>query len=89
MYEHELKKFIQSILEDTIFQSELRECLVQTIDCTKIYESEEPLTVDAFFALTHYAAGEEDISVKEWQYFSNCFDGRCQYGIDQKMKCIM
>ena len=51
MYDHELKTFIQAILTDTISPSQLLERLIHTIDWTKIYESEDQLTTDAFFAL--------------------------------------
>lgn len=89
MYDHELKTFIQAILTDTISPRQLLEGLIHTIDWTKIYESENQLTTDAFFALKHYATGEEDISDIEWTYFINCLDGKCQYNMDQKMKIIM
>lgn len=84
MYDHELKTFIQAILTDTISPSQLTERLIHTIDWTKIYESEDQLTTGAFFALKHYATGEEDTSDIEWKYFINCFDGKCKYDMDQK-----
>lgn len=89
MYHNELNTFIHAVVQGTMPKNELLARLVDTIDCTAVYESENQLTSDAFFALMHYATGEEHIKPIEWAYFIDCFEGRCVYNLEQKKKLLI
>ena len=84
-YYSELIKIINGILEGKYEKNYLEECLIDTFDCVKIYDSEDELLTDAFFTLTHYASGEEDIDEKEWRFLLDCLLGTREYSINEKM----
>ena len=64
----------------------LADALAKSVDCTKIYESEDRLAADAYFSLLHYAAGEEEIPPAEWEYFLDCLNGDREYRLEDKLK---
>lgn len=82
MYYNELRMIIESVVERTIDRYIVMAYLKNTFDWEKVYDSEDLLVTDSFFALTHYAGGEEDISEKEWLY---CLEGRREYNIEEKI----
>jgi hypothetical protein len=76
--------------EVVVYDSLVSEELLQWTrpDCEKIYDSNEEVVTDAFFALKHYASGEEDVGEDEWLYFLECLTGRREYNMEEKMSII-
>ena len=89
MYYKELIKIIEKVLNEEIDKENLEECLIDSLDCEKIYESDDKLLTDAFFSLKHYASGEEEFSKNEWLYFKACLQGERKYNVDEKMRITM
>lgn len=88
MYYKELEALIRAVLNKTMSISEISKCIMSDFDCLSIYESEDQLVTDAFFALKHFVSGEENIREIEWIYFIKCFEGQCEYNLEQKMKFL-
>ena len=88
MYRNEIRKVIEKVLKGDINKHILMEYLINNFDCEKIYDSNEEVVTDAFFALKHYASGEEDVCEDEWLYFLECLTGRREYNMEEKMSII-
>ena len=86
MYYEELKSLIGAVLRQGLRGEALADELAKSVDCTKIYESEDRLATDAYFSLLHYAAGEEEIPPAEWEYFLDCLNGDREYNLEDKLK---
>ena len=86
MYYEELKRLISAVLRQGLRGEALADALAKSVDCTKIYESEDRLATDACFSLLHYAAGEEEIPPAEWEYFLKCLNGDGEYCLEDKLK---
>lgn len=88
MYHEELKEIIELVLKGNVERYVLMEYILNNFDCEKIYDSNDKVVTDVFFTLKHYASGEEEISNKEWSYFLDCLEGKCEYNIEEKMRII-
>ena len=86
MFYEEFKRLISAVLRQGLRGEALADALAKSVDCTKIYESEDRLAVDAYFSLLHYAAGEEEIPPAEWEYFLDCLNGDREYCLEDKLK---
>ena len=85
MYHNEFVKIIEKVIDGNIEKNLLQDYLMDMFDCEKIYDSDDEIVSDVFFALKHYASGEEDVSKNEWMYFMDCLLGKCKYSIEEKM----
>ena len=72
-------------MSENIDKNYLEEYLNDSLDCEKIYESDDALLTDVFFSLKHYASGEEEIGENEWLFFMECLLGERKYNLDEKM----
>jgi len=86
MFYEEFKRLISAVLRQGLRGEALADALAKSVDCTKIYESEDRLAADAYFSLLHYAAGEEEIPPAEWEYFLDCLNGDREYSLADKLK---
>ena len=86
MYYKEFKSLIGAVLRQGLGGKALADALAKSVDCTKIYESEDRLAADAYFSLLHYAAGEEEIPPAEWNYLLECLNGDREYSLADKLK---
>ena len=86
MYYYELIQMIKRILSGTIDKTILAEYLIDSLDCEKVYESDDVLLTDVFFSIKHFASGEEEIGKEEWLYFMECLLGEREYNIAEKMR---
>ena len=86
MFYEEFKRLIGAVLRQGLRGEALAYALAKSVDCTKIYESEDRLAADAYFSLLHYAAGEEEIPATEWEYFLDCLNGDREYRLEDKLK---
>ena len=60
-------------------------CLLDNVNCEKIYDSDDLLISDVYFSLKHYASGEEKVDDKEWLYLLKCLTKENEYSIQEKM----
>lgn len=89
MYYKEFRMLIERVLKGNITKDDLMEYLIAKFDWEKIYDSNDEIVGSAFFTLKHYASGEEDnIPNGEWQYYIDCFDGKCKYNTEDKNAII-
>ena len=51
-----------------------------------IWEKDDLLVTDCYYALKHIE--EEQISDKEWTYFQECFHGKREYSLKDKLQFI-
>ena len=86
MYYEEFKSLIGAVLRQGLRGNALADALAKSVDCGKIYESEDRLATDAYFSLLHYAAGEEEIPSAEWESFLDCLNGDREYNLEDKLK---
>jgi hypothetical protein len=86
MFYEEFKRLISAVLRQGLRGEALADALAKSVDCTKIYESEDRLAADAYFSLLHYAAGEEEIPPAEWEYFLDYLNGDREYNLEDKLK---
>ena len=86
MFYEEFKSLIGAVLHQGLRGEAQADALAKSVDCTKIYESEDRLATDVFFSLLHYAAGEEEIPPAEWEYLLECLDGDREYNLEDKLK---
>lgn len=86
MFYEEFKSLIGAVLHQGLRGEALADALAKSVDCTKIYESEDRLATDVYFSLLHYAAGEEEIPPTEWEYFLDCLNGAREYNLEDKLK---
>ena len=86
MYYEEFKRLIGAVLRQGLRGEALADALAISVDCTKIYESEDRLATDVYVSLLHYAAGEEEIPQAEWEYFLDCLNGDREYHLEDKLK---
>lgn len=85
VYYNELIQIIDEILKDKIDKKGIGKYLSETFDYEKIYDSDDELLTDAFFTLTHYASGEEEINKTEWTYLMDCLLGKSEYSLEKKL----
>ena len=86
MYDEEFRRLIGAVLRQSLRDEALADALAKSVDCTKIYESEDRLATDVYFSLLHYAAGEEEIPPAEWNYLLECLNGDREYSLEDKLK---
>ena len=86
MFYEAFKSLIGEVLRQGLRGEALADALAKSVDCGKIYESEDRLATDVYFSLLHCAAGEEEIPPAEWEYFLDCLDGDRKYNLEDKLK---
>jgi len=77
-----LSDIIDKILASSICRKELKELIISELESRNIWESDNLLVTDCYYALKHME--EEQISVKEWMYFQECFHGKREYNLKDK-----
>lgn len=81
-----LGDIIGKILEKKISRNELKECIQNELESRNIWEDDNLLVTDCYYALKHIE--EEQISDKEWTYFQECFNGKREYSLKDKIQFI-
>lgn len=84
MYYSELIQIIDEILNGKIDRKNIGKYLIETFDYERIYDSDDELLTNAFFTLTHYASGEEEINKTEWTYLMDCLMGKSEFSIEKR-----
>lgn len=56
------------------------------LEFQNIWENDNLLVTDCYYALKHI--DEEQISFKEWIYFQECFNGKREYSLKDKLQFI-
>ena len=87
LYE-EFKSLIGAVLHQGLRGEALADALAMSVECGKIYESEDRLATDVYFSLLHYAAGEEEMPPAEREYFLDCLNGDREYNREDKLDLI-
>ncbi len=87
-YYNEFNQLLQKIKNCKISKEEVRNYLVNYIDCEYIYNTDDTLLSDIFFTLKHFSMGEEDITNEEIRYFLECLNGERTHSFDEKMELL-
>lgn len=85
-YRTALKAIIEKLLNGSLTKNNLQNELIYSFDCEVICDVGDLLVSDAYFTLTHFASGEENIVRQEWEYFLECLNGTRSYNIEEKLK---
>lgn len=81
-----LNDIVGKILENKISRNELKERIQTELESTNIWENNNLLITDCYYALKHIE--EEQIFFKEWIYFRECFNGKREYSLKDKIRFI-
>lgn len=81
-----LRDLISKILSNDISREELKKRIRDELETKNIWDSDDLLTTDCYYALKHI--DEEQISVKEWLYFQECFSAKRKYNLADKFHFI-
>lgn len=81
-----LNDIIGKIVVKKISKYELQELIKNELESKNIWEDDNLLVTDCYYALKHLE--EEEISVKEWTYFQDCFNGKRKYSLKDKFQFI-
>lgn len=81
-----LKDIVGKILEKKINRNELKKRIQDELESQNIWECDNLLVTDCYHALKHI--GEEQISLREWIYFQECFNGKREYNLKDKIQFI-
>lgn len=81
-----LQDIVEKILENKISRNEVKKRIQDELESQNIWEDNNLLVTDCYYALKHM--DEEQISFKEWIYFQECFDGKREYSIKDKLQFI-
>lgn len=84
------EKFFKSVLQDIVLKittgiiskEEIEERVQNELELKDIWESNDILITDCYYSLKHME--EEKISIDEWKYFLECFNGYRQYNLADK-----
>lgn len=82
-----LKDIISKILSGNISKKCIKEQIHSELDTREIWEIKNFMITDCYYALKHM--DEENISIKEWEYFMDCFNGIRKYDVEEKIKYIL
>ena len=75
MYYEELKQIISLVVNQGLRGQALMDMLIEKVNQTEIYASDDMLITDSYISLLHYAIGEEMVLYAEWKYFLDCLNG--------------
>ena len=78
-----LRDIVGKILEKRISRNELKKCIQDELESQNIWEDNNLLVTDCYYALKHI--DEEQISLREWIYFQECFNGKREYSFKDKL----
>ena len=78
-----LRDIVGKILEKRISRNELKKCIQDELESQNIWEDNNLLVTDCYYALKHI--DEEQISIREWIYFQECFNGKREYSFKDKL----
>ena len=81
-----LRDIVGKILEKRISRNELKKCIQDELESQNIWEDNNLLVTDCYYALKHI--DEEQISLREWIYFQECFNGKREYSVKDKLRFI-
>lgn len=81
-----LQDIVEKILEKKISRNELKKRIQDELEFQNIWENDNLLVTDCYYALNHI--DEEQISFKEWIYFQECFNGKREYSLKDKLQFI-
>ena len=81
-----LRDIVGKILEKRISRNELKKCIQDELESQNIWEDNNLLVTDCYYALKHI--DEEQISLREWIYFQEYFNGKREYSLKDKLRFI-
>ena len=81
-----LQDIVDKILENKISKNEVKKRIQDELESQNIWEDDNLLVTDCYYALKHI--DEEPISIKEWIYFQECFNGKRGYSLKDKFQFI-
>lgn len=81
-----IKDVVEKVVSKEISTSGLRELIQTRLDSRKLWDCNNMLITDCYFALKHIE--EEAISLKEWEYFLECLSGKREYKVKDKFDFI-
>lgn len=82
-----LNDIVRKILAQVISKEEIAEQIQNELESKNIEEVDNLLITDCYYALKHIE--EEKISPKELIYFQECFNGKRQYNLKDKIQFIL
>jgi len=81
-----MQKIITGILEGEIEYQKVNDIVQTKFNLESILDCSTLIT-DCYFALRHIE--EEKIDPREWVYFLECFTGKREYNMDEKMSILL
>lgn len=82
-----LKDIVSNIVSGVISTEEVKERVQNELESRDVWESSDFLITDCYYTLKHIT--EENISLEEWRYFEECFNGSRQYNLEEKRNFIL
>ena len=82
-----LREIVTKIIASKISIDEINERIKDDLETNDVWENESLLITDCYYALKHIQ--EENISIKEWRYFLECFNNSRQYNLEDKKYFIL
>lgn len=82
-----LKEIVHKVILGTFNVKEIKQKIQNQLETNDIWECNNLLITDCYYALKHMQ--EELISMKEWIYFEQCFDGCREYSLEDKKRFIL
>lgn len=86
MFYEELKQIILLVMNQGLSDQALMNMLIEKMNPTEIYTSDDMLVTDSYFSLLHYVSGEEMVMDDEWKYVLVCLNGDRSYSLDDKLQ---
>ncbi|HOA81087.1 MAG TPA: hypothetical protein PKK61_08520 [Defluviitaleaceae bacterium] len=85
-----LSDIINNFLESKIDTDEVIEQLITRINPLDIYELDDELLItDCYFAIKHLVEEGYETTIRELEYFKECFEGQRLYNINDKNEFIL
>jgi hypothetical protein len=85
-----LSDIVNNFLEKKIDADETIEQLITRIDPLEVYKLDNELLItDCYFAIKHLTENGYETTIRELQYFRECFAGQRLYDINEKNKFIL
>ena len=82
-------EIIQSFLKEEIDSKYAVEQLIDRLDPEEIYENDEEMIGDCYFAIKHLRETGFETPIAEIKYFDGCLKGNWEYHPEEKNKYIL
>lgn len=89
MYREFFLEIINMILNQEKSFEQLNSIFLNNVNCEEIYDMDDNLISDVYFALKHHLSGEENIDDREFQYFKECLKNERIYNLEEKLSIII